>query len=342
MRPLLTPRWSQLSRPVAPQTTLSHRVRNFHATRPAAFIPEAIIAATGCLHSVHAVTGLPWVASIPLAAIGVRMCLTPLLVWFRVLKRREIDIQPLLKCCKKYYLDAIRAKMVDERLNMKPDQASRELHRAMNKKITVLRKEWKIPRSYVLIGWVQMPIWLCFMEGIRNICGVNMGLLRYLVPASSESGIPSFDLPGAEPSLATEGALWFPDLLAGDPTGLLPVMLGLTILTNVRLGFPTATAAEASDQNKLQMWVTSGFISMKSFLTHFLAPYIAFSAYMSGMPAGMMLYWIVSTNTAMLQNKFLDHYLFVSKPLEALPKMHVRVLEPGETPPPIKTMLEKK
>lgn len=341
MRPLLTPRWSQLRRPVTPQTILSHRVRNFHATRPAAFIPEAIIAATACLHSVHATTGLPWVASIPLAAFGVRMCMTPLLVWFRIRRRREEDIKPIIQCCIKHHQDAIRAEEIEARVQMKSSEVSTQLDKKMREKTAVIRKEWGVSRWYPLINWVQLPVWLCFMEGIRNICGINMGLLRYLVPLSSKAGVPSFELPGAEPSLATEGALWFPDLLAGDPTGLLPAMLGLTIWANVHFGFKTGSAAEASDKRDLQMYLSTAFIGVKKFLTY-LAPYIAFSAWMSGMPAGMMLYWIVSTNTAMLQNKFYNRFLFVNKPLEALPRMHVRALKPGEMPPPTKALLAKK
>ncbi|GAM38987.1 mitochondrial export translocase [Talaromyces pinophilus] len=339
MRPLLTPRWSQLRRPVTSATILSHRTRNFHATRSAAFIPEAIIVATGCLHSVHAVTGLPWVASIPLAAVAVRMCLTPFTLWTRILNRREKDIRPVVNCCTKHYQDAIRAKDMEERISMKQDDETKELQKALTKKINALYKEWKIPRWRFAINLVQMPVWLVFMEGMRNICGINMGLLQYLVPKSDENGVPSFELPGAEPSLATEGALWFPDLLAGDPTGLLPVMLGLTIFANVRLGFPTSTAAEASDQSRRQMYLNSGLIMTKQVLT-FMGPWIAFSAWMSGMPAGIMLYWIVSTNTAMLQNKLLDKFLFVNKSLEPLPRMSVRLLQPGETPPPIKSMLK--
>lgn len=217
--------------------------------------------------------------------------------------------------------------------------ATKEFDKALTKKTLALYKEWKIPRWRIAINLVQMPVWLVFMEGMRNICGINMGLLRYLVPMSDENGVPSFELPGAEPSLATEGALWFPNLLAGDPTGLLPVMLGLTIFANVRLGFPTSTAAEVSDQRTSKMFLNSALIVTKQMLT-FMAPYIAFSAWVSGMPAGIMLYWIVSTNTAMLQNKLLDKFLFVNKPLEALPRMNVRLLQPGETPPPIKTMLK--
>lgn len=40
----------------------------------------------------------------------------------------------------------------------------------------------------------------------------------------------------AEPSMAVEGALWFPDLIAVDSTYLLPILSGLTWLWNVELG----------------------------------------------------------------------------------------------------------
>lgn len=340
MRPLLAPRWSQLRRPVTPPTILSHRIRNFHATRPAALVPEMITFAAGYLHGVHTVTGLPWAASIPLAAVGVRTFAAIFIVWQRIILRRRQNIQPLIHCVKKHYQDALRAKAVEDRLYMRPQEAQEQLSRELGKRTADLYKEWKISQTTInVLPLVQFPIWIALMEATRNICGVNMGLLRYLNPMPDKDGGSSLDLPGVEPSLATEGAFWFPNLLAGDPTGILPVILGLTIFTNVRLGFPKMTAAELSDQNKMQMWVSTFLWGAKKGLM-FMGAWIALTAYTTGMPAGMMLYWIVSSNTAMLQNMFLDKCLFVSKPLEALPKMEVRILKPGEKPPPVKRLLQ--
>jgi inner membrane protein COX18 len=223
---------------------------------------------------------------------------------------------------------------------MRPQEAQKQLSRELGKKTAALYKEWKISQTTInVLPLVQFPIWIALMEATRNICGVNMGLLRYLNPMPDKDGGSSLDLPGVEPSLASEGAFWFPNLLAGDPTGILPVILGLTIFTNVRLGFPKMTAAELSDQNKFQMWVSTFLWGAQKGLM-FMGAWIALTAYTTGMPAGMMLYWIVSSNTAMLQNKFLDKCLFVSKPLEALPKMEVRILKPGEKPPPVKRLLQ--
>lgn len=335
--PLIAPRWSQLRRPVTPSTILSHRIRSFHATRPAAFVPELISAATGLLHNVHEVSGLPWVATIPIVAVGVRTFVAvPIMIWSRIISRRNSDIQPIIHCCRKHYEDAIRAKGVEEFLSRTPHEASKELHKQLKKKTSALQKEWNISNWAFFIPALQLPIWLVLMEGMRNICGVNagiLGLLRYLNPLSDKNDSLSLDLPGAEPSLATEGALWFPDLLAGDPTGILPAVLGLTIMANVRKAFGTQSAAEISDQDAGRLFANTALWTVKQFLT-FMGAYIAFSAWMTGMPAGMMLYWIVSTNTAVLQHKFLDKYMFLSVPMMPAPKRQIRILKPGETPPP--------
>jgi inner membrane protein COX18 len=57
------------------------------------------------------------------------------------------------------------------------------------------------------------------------------------------------------------------------------------------------------------------------------------------MPAGMMLYWIASTNVATLQSLFLEKFMFARKSLQPWAEKHVRVLKSGEKPPPKKSLL---
>jgi membrane protein insertase Oxa1/YidC/SpoIIIJ len=40
----------------------------------------------------------------------------------------------------------------------------------------------------------------------------------------------------SEPTMATEGLLWFPDLISPDATSLLPILSALTWLWNVEMG----------------------------------------------------------------------------------------------------------
>ncbi|KAJ5215040.1 hypothetical protein N7468_010719 [Penicillium chermesinum] len=95
-----------------------------------------------------------------------------------------------------------------------------------------------------------------------------------------------------DPTLATEGALWFPDLLAGDSTGILPFILTATIITNVTSGLRGPTAQEISRLPKLEMYR--------------------------------------ATNVATLQTKFLDKYMFKRPAMKSYVPKYVRYEKAGD------------
>ncbi|KKA21491.1 hypothetical protein T310_4449 [Rasamsonia emersonii CBS 393.64] len=216
-----------------------------------------------------------------------------------------------------------------------PIQAQSLLRKNVRQKVADLFKRRKVNKYWRFIPFLQMPIWLSLMEGLRAMCGNDKSLISYLLTSSSttpEQSITSV----LEPSLATEGALWFPDLLAGDPTGVLPITLGLSILLNVSTGWRTPSFGEISDYPRNEMLQHLTFRLLKGGMQT-LAIYIGLSAYLTGMPAGLMIYWITSTNIATLQSLFLDKYMFAIKPLKPWTKMYVGILRPGEVKPPSKT-----
>jgi inner membrane protein COX18 len=218
-----------------------------------------------------------------------------------------------------------------------PDQTEKQLQNFLKKRKEVLYYRWNISNYARFFPFLQIPVWLSFMEGVRAICGVNAGLFRYFLPVTTgDSG--DVVLPGVEPTLATEGFLWFSDLLAGDPSGSLPLFLGLSIVLNVQSGWKTKTLAEASDYSDGKMWMLLGSKVSKGICSLF-GVYIALTAYVTGLPAGMMLYWITSTNIATLQSLFIEKVMFARKPLQPWAKKHVRVLKTGEKPPPNKSLL---
>ena len=91
--------------------------------------------------------------------------------------------------------------------------------------------------------------------------------------ASTVSSSASSIYRAVDPTLANEGALWFPDLLAGDTTGLLPFILTATIITNVVSGLKGQSALEISQMPRLQMY--QAFIfgpGMKSFFKVIVLP----------------------------------------------------------------------
>ncbi|KAL1988206.1 hypothetical protein VTN96DRAFT_736 [Rasamsonia emersonii] len=342
MRPLC-PRatlWSRL-RPIISSQTSPRQVRCFHLTRPSPFLNEVLQVSSAFLHGVHSVTGLPWVASIPLTALIVRTAVAmPLQIYSKIHARRQRDIYPLVLSWRKHYEKIImqqRKERAKERYQelILPIQAQSLLRKNVRQKVADLFKRRKVNKYWRFIPFLQMPIWLSLMEGLRAMCGNDKSLISYLLTSSSttpEQSITSV----LEPSLATEGALWFPDLLAGDPTGVLPITLGLSILLNVSTGWRTPSFGEISDYPRNEMLQHLTFRLLKGGMQT-LAIYIGLSAYLTGMPAGLMIYWITSTNIATLQSLFLDKYMFAIKPLKPWTKMYVGILRPGEVKPPSKT-----
>lgn len=331
MRPLL--------RPSHARAIPRRLVRNFHATRPSPLIAEVLSATTGVLHDVHSLTGLPWGASIPLTAVLVRFCVAfPFQISARRHARRLTDLSPLLMSYKTHVESMRKERTLASRTLMENsvdlDQRFRQF---MKERKIILYNRWGISSYARFFPFLQIPVWLSFMEGVRAICGVNAGLFRYFLPVTTgDSGEAA--LPGVEPTLATEGYLWFSDLLAGDPSGALPAILGLSIVLNVQSGWKTKTLAEASDYSDRTMAVLLASKISKTLCSSF-GLYIACTTYITGLPAGMMLYWITSTNIATLQSLFIDKVIFSRKPLRPWAQKHVRVLRTGEKPPPNKSLL---
>jgi inner membrane protein COX18 len=117
-----------------------------------------------------------------------------------------------------------------------------------------------------------------------------------------------------EPTFATEGALWFPDLLAGDPTGALPVLLSASIILNIRNGWHKTSRKELADMPKLQMLQNSFWGGLRIFM-QVLAVNVGATTYFYEMPTALLIYWISSTNIATFQTWFMNKYMFAKPPL---------------------------
>ncbi|RMJ26662.1 inner membrane protein Cox18 [Aspergillus sp. HF37] len=358
MRPLRS--LASLRGPHVRSKLSSQQARHFHPTKPAPF-PDV---ASGFIYGIHALTGLPWVYSLPLTAITVRLLVAmPLQIYTKVHARREQNLAPILHSWKVNYQREIRwlrsrshlkeplletaPKILDARrrpsvhrqeseARASAAQASEAFHHTPASELTKIlknrvedrRKEiysaWRVPRFYKAANFLQLPVWLMVMESVRNMCGDDRGLLRYigsLIGNSWHPGEAFNSVPlEAEPSLATEGALWFPDLLVGDPTCILPVLLSASIILNIRTGWKGTPPKEAADLPRKEMLLRVFPASLKGPL-YFLALYIGYSASF-GMPSALMVYWLTSTNMATLQTVLLDKYLFTNPPLKSWRQIH--------------------
>jgi inner membrane protein COX18 len=174
------------------------------------------------------------------------------------------------------------------------------------------------------------------MESLRGMCGNNNGILLWLLSCWEGSVNPAQASESLhltiEPSLAAEGALWFPDLLAGDSTGILPVILTASILHNVTASWKKKSFKSVSDLPSLQMYRESSFIGLRYFI-QVMAVYVGAASFFSQMPVALMLYWITSTNTATLQSWYLEKRVFNEKKPKHFEKKYITFEKKGVEDP---------
>ncbi|KAJ5625923.1 hypothetical protein N7510_002232 [Penicillium lagena] len=311
--------------PLLPRT---QQIRHFHPTKPTRVLNEVLDASTWFIHGVHTVSHLPWVLSIPLTAVIIRTAVAlPLQVYMRIHARKERDLLPLKYAWSKVYKTKIMAEQ------LQPGEATKTVEKRLRLVNTVMHKRWGISSHYKYTPYWQIPVWIAVMEGLRGMSGAKNGILPWALSFfdSEKTAAESLHLT-VEPTLANEGALWFPDLLAGDPTGLLPAALAASLILNIRRGWKTPQPAEMADMPKLLMFRSAAFAGLK-FGLQGLSLLIAYSAWLQSLPCALMIYWITSSNVATLQTYLLEKFLFPDQPLAPWRGLHVRYSRPGQEDP---------
>ncbi|KAF9892583.1 hypothetical protein FE257_000985 [Aspergillus nanangensis] len=295
----------------------SQQLRRFHPTRQNPFLNEVLDVSSSFIHGVHSASGLSWALSIPLTAVIVRSVVAlPLQMFSRLQARKERDLQPLLNSWSKVYSQNLLRQKDPSSESILPPDIRRNLAKQIKTKRKELHKRFEVVPYWKGLNFLQIPVWISVMESVRAMSGNDKGLVPYLLslvePASSENS--SLHL-AVEPTLATEGALWFPDLLAGDSTGLLPVALTLSILINIRRGWKVPPLRDLADLPKPELTKQLVLRSIRMFI-QILSLNIGLSAYVANMPSALMIYWITSSNVATLQTLFLEKYMFAKPPLK--------------------------
>ncbi|KAF3394221.1 hypothetical protein F1880_005330 [Penicillium rolfsii] len=319
----------------APRRVLPRsQVRHFHPTKPAPWINEALDASAGLIHGVHNITGLPWVASIPLTALIVRTLVgMPLQMYTKSNARRERDITPL----KHAWANWAQKKKQQSGGGPSAVRTNNAINREYNERIKLLHQRWDISVISRYAPVLQLPVWILLMESIRGMSGNKNGLVPWLLSLiegnreATDAAINSLHLT-VEPTFANEGALWFPDLLAGDSTGILPALLTASILLNVQMGWKATPRADLADMPRMEMYRAVTFNGMRTFI-QLLALNVGLSGWVSEMPAALMLYWISSSSIATLQTYILDKKMFMKPPMPVFARRYVGYDNP-EAPDP--------
>lgn len=293
------------------------QARHMHWT---AVIESSIKATEDTLVGLHALVGLPWYLAIPAVAVGVNFAVRFPLQYYvrnRFLKRYDISHLP-------------KAWMIRHAMMIGGDHSARMARKSTRR----LYKERGIQQWKNYLPVLSVAPWLVVSDALRRVTGVDGGLLSLLLPEKSYVVNDSSKTADAldvwtgqdvlaatqevtdavqpavltiQQSLASGGALWFPDLTAADPYALLPFMLSASFLHNVlprdrkaimSLLKPGQEDVPRTRPEKLRNVVQRSFI-----LVALLAPFITMN-----LPAGMLLYWVSSSALTAVNSLLIDYF----------------------------------
>ena len=181
---------------------------------------------------------------------------------------------------------------------------SRIIAAEMRKKGVEIRKRMGLQYWRSSLSWIQLPIFLLFIETIRRMCDTRGGLLGLIMKAPDKDAMTRSEMahtyinPCLESGLATEGALWFPDLLAPDPMLILPFALSASLFGNLLL-YDAKAKANGIPIGKWQL----RFQRTLKLMALGIGPATL------AMPSGMLIYWISSSLCALGQHALLEWYI---------------------------------
>ncbi|XP_051921534.1 cytochrome c oxidase assembly protein COX18, mitochondrial [Hippocampus zosterae] len=240
------------------------------------------------LVQVQQTTGLPWWLSIAVSTLSVRTVVTlPLAAYqMRVLAKVEALQTEIAALAKRLRSEvSLRASERGWTDKQRSFQFRKNLRRLVSQ---LYVRDNCHPFKASLLVWVQLPLWIGLSLALRNLSAPHSAL---------------------EASLATGGALWFPDLTSPDSTWLLPLALGLTNLLIVEL-----FSLQRSDASSARKVVTNAMRGLSLLMIPIAA----------GVPSAMALYWWCSSLVG------LGHNLLLRAP--ALRKILKLPTRPSDTP----------
>lgn len=160
--------------------------------------------ALSLLNAVHDVTGLPWWLAIAASTIAIRSLLLPVTLMTMRNSARMSALKPDIEEKREVVMEAVRS-------------GDRPLAAERQKEMQEFMRTAGVTPLKVLAGpLVQFPVFISFFVGLRR-------------------------LSQADPTFATGGAMWFVDLAVKDPTFVLPVICGASLVTMTELGGDTGS-----------------------------------------------------------------------------------------------------
>ncbi|KAG9204469.1 hypothetical protein G6514_000926 [Epicoccum nigrum] len=266
--------------------------------------------------------------------------------WARSLMARYIGLQPLRQALARQKHDEAMRQLSKEGGARTPKEAKQRTMGAVKTVVAELDSRWKVTiKGQIAWTLLQLPVFFTMAELVRKMCGARDGLLalaasslatakgtvkRWFGGGAADSPDPldaspttttdvvgtaeALSAPDAlsvtstlhdttalsdveglatspffEPSLATEGMLWFPNLILPDP--FLPFIASGLMFSNIYFS-KNAPTTEKNWPNAIRRSLLV--------LSVFIGPLC------QGLPAGLMLYWVSSTTSVIVWNRWLD------------------------------------
>ncbi|KAK8168299.1 60Kd inner membrane protein-domain-containing protein [Phyllosticta citrichinensis] len=268
------------------------------------------------LEALHG-AGLSWALAIPTAAIFVRLAIVYPLMYAPARKAtlRATDARAHVQAFESITKALSRKKMMQEG----PEASKKYAQTQLQSYTSEIKERWKFGLARQTQPFLSLPIFLAFAETIRRMIGTDKGIMGLAIGPSedvqassapegveaavvedtssaSSSVSDSADLSSwVEPSMATEGMLWFSDLTVADPTLVLPVLVSSATFFAVWRGSRVLPGEEEGKNARvLRRTLLSGSVIIFPFILK--------------VPAGMLLYWVTSTTCAGLTHVWNDYY----------------------------------
>lgn len=279
--------------------------RSFHASPRPQFLDTAVSTTHAVFTSIHFLTDLPWVYSLPLTALAIRAVLVlPFSISQRRNLQKQTELAPVLGAWTQHY----RKEAMKTVGKQGPTVATQYVLKRMLAKRNQLyaRHDCNLWKNFLPLS--NLPVWLLASETVRRMCGGGEGLLSTLFGHTELPG------GGVQESFSTEGALWFPDLMMADPYTVLSYMMSLGMLATL---WTPRRANQA-------IW--KGRLKKASYVVA-----VAVWPLMSGAPAGLLVYWVSSVWLGFVQHALLDRFMPIMKPIvpcKTVPAAAVRNMAP--------------
>ncbi|KAK3321409.1 hypothetical protein B0T19DRAFT_403951 [Cercophora scortea] len=346
----------------------NHHKHQSHRPFSAIAALETTLATTQHLFTeLHHITHTPWYLTIPLIALSINLVARlPLTIYSRRVAQRRAELTPLLQAWNTRHQKDV-SKLPPHLAPSTPEARTKEVVARFNKTSRRLFRAWGVPRWKDYASFAVFPVWLVGIESIRRLSGGPRGLLGHvlfgaaagakakedgsqvplllegegggaadgLVEAAPAAGgldaLPTASTTlslGGDPSLATGGCLWFPDLTVPDPVHALPFILSAMLVVNLlprtgaglRAFFGVEPRAGAAAP-KTTVAQGKGVLRLRRSL--FVVALMVGPATM-GLPAALHLYWISSSAITFMMTEAVARFM-------PLPKSTIRPCKGSES-----------